>query len=98
MSLNKLDLSFGTAIAVAAYSYMSLVPTHSAADYETADHQRGTPGAHALQPGSGFPCGAGFIPDLVTVIVSLIAPVASPLIATMMFGNLMREVRCGGST
>jgi oxaloacetate decarboxylase beta subunit len=28
---------------------------------------------------------------VVTIIVSLLAPVASPLIATLMFGNLMRE-------
>jgi oxaloacetate decarboxylase beta subunit len=30
-------------------------------------------------------------PIVVTIIVSLLAPVASPLIATLMFGNLMRE-------
>jgi len=30
-------------------------------------------------------------PIVVTIVVSLIAPVASPLIATLMFGNLMRE-------
>jgi sodium ion-translocating decarboxylase beta subunit len=30
-------------------------------------------------------------PIVVTIIVSLLAPVASPLIAALMFGNLMRE-------
>ncbi|MBN2503531.1 MAG: sodium ion-translocating decarboxylase subunit beta, partial [Anaerolineales bacterium] len=30
-------------------------------------------------------------PIVVTIFVSLLAPVASPLIATIMFGNLMRE-------
>ena len=30
-------------------------------------------------------------PIIVTIIVSLLAPVASPLIATLMFGNLLRE-------
>jgi oxaloacetate decarboxylase beta subunit len=30
-------------------------------------------------------------PIIVTIFVSMIAPVASPLIATIMFGNLMRE-------
>jgi oxaloacetate decarboxylase beta subunit len=30
-------------------------------------------------------------PIVVTIVISLIAPVASPLIAALMFGNLMRE-------
>ncbi len=78
-------------IAVAAYSYMSLVPiiqppvmrlltTDAERKVQMPYTQREVPQITKI-----------IFPIMVTIIVSLIAPVASPLIATLMFGNLMRE-------
>ena len=78
-------------IAVAAYSYMSLVPiiqppvmrlltTRSERQVRMAYSQREISRRVRL-----------FFPIVVTIVVSLISPQASPLIATLMFGNLMRE-------
>jgi sodium ion-translocating decarboxylase beta subunit len=78
-------------IAVAAYSYMSLVPiiqppvmrlltTDAERKVRMPYTQREVPQITKI-----------IFPIMVTIIVSLIAPVASPLIATLMFGNLMRE-------
>ena len=78
-------------IAVAAYSYMSLVPiiqppvmrlmtTDAERTVRMPYDQREIPKTSRV-----------LFPIAVTIIVSLLAPVASPLIATLMFGNLMRE-------
>lgn len=80
-------------IAVAAYSYMSLVPiiqppimrlltTDAERKVRMPYTQREVPQITKI-----------IFPIMVTIIVSLLAPVASPLIATLMFGNLMRESR-----
>lgn len=80
-------------IAVCAYSYMSLVPiiqppvmramtTHA----EKVVHM-----PYTIKPVSRIV--RILFPIVVTVLVSLIAPKASPLIASLMFGNLIRE--CG---
>ena len=78
-------------IAVAAYSYMSLVPiiqppvmrlmtTDAERTVRMPYDQREIPKTSRV-----------LFPIAVTIIVSLLAPVASPLIATLMFGNLLRE-------
>ena len=79
-------------IAVAAYTYMSLVPIIQPPIMRAADDEGRAPhpdalhraageqaGAHPL-PRSSSPCSTGFL-----------APQASPLIGILMFGNLMRE-------
>jgi carboxybiotin decarboxylase len=80
-------------IAVAAYSYMSLIPiiqpplmrlmtTRS----ERRIHMEYTP-----RPVSRLTL--VLFPILVTVIVGLLVPKAAPLIGSLMFGNLLRESR-----
>ena len=78
-------------IAVAAYSYMSLVPiiqppvmrlltTDAERRVRMPYTQREVPRAVRI-----------LFPIVVTILISLIAPAASPLIAALMFGNLLRE-------
>ncbi len=78
-------------IAVTAYSYMSLVPiiqppvmrlmtTHAERTVRMPYSQREISRTTRI-----------LFPIIVTIVVSLIAPKASPLIATLMFGNLLRE-------
>lgn len=78
-------------IAVAAYSYMSLVPIIQPPVMRALT----TKAERAVRmPYSQTPISRKvrvLFPILVTIIVSLISPKASPLIATLMFGNLMRE-------
>ena len=78
-------------IAVAAYSYMSLVPIIQPPIMRllTTDAER-----RVRLPYSSREISRRvriLFPIVVTIVVSLIAPVASPLIAALMFGNLMRE-------
>lgn len=78
-------------IAVAAYSYMSLVPiiqppvmrlltTDAERRVRMPYTQREVPRVVRI-----------LFPVVVTILISLIAPAASPLIAALMFGNLLRE-------
>jgi oxaloacetate decarboxylase beta subunit len=78
-------------IAVAAYSYMSLVPiiqppvmrlltTDAERRVRMPYTQREVPRTVRI-----------LFPVVVTILISLIAPAASPLIAALMFGNLLRE-------
>jgi oxaloacetate decarboxylase beta subunit len=78
-------------IAVAAYSYMALVPIIQPPVMRllTTDEERKVRMAYAQREVSKT--ARVLFPIVVTIIVSLMAPVASPLIATLMFGNLMRE-------
>lgn len=78
-------------IAVAAYSYMSLVPIIQPPVMRllTTEAERKVPMPYAK--GEISRSTRVLFPIVVTIIVSLIAPVASPLIATLMFGNLLRE-------
>lgn len=78
-------------IAVAAYSYMSLVPIIQPPIMRllTNDAERRVRMPYTHRPVSR-PVRVLF-PLLVTLIVSLLAPAASPLIAALMFGNLLRE-------
>ncbi len=79
------------AIAVTAYSYMSLVPIIQPPVMRllTTDAERKVRMPYTQKPVSRTV--RILFPIIVTIIVSLMAPVASPLIATLMFGNLLRE-------
>jgi sodium ion-translocating decarboxylase beta subunit len=78
-------------IAVAAYSYMSLVPIIQPPVMRllTSEAERKVRMPYSERE-VARPTRVLF-PIIVTIIVSLLAPVASPLIATLMFGNLLRE-------
>jgi oxaloacetate decarboxylase beta subunit len=78
-------------IAVAAYSYMSLVPIIQPPVMRlmTTEEERTVRMPYTEREVSRTT--RVLFPIVVTIIVSLIAPVASPLIASLMFGNLLRE-------
>lgn len=78
-------------IAVAAYSYMSLVPIIQPPVMRllTTEAERTVRMPYTKREVSRRV--RILFPIVATIVVSLLAPVASPLIATLMFGNLMRE-------
>ncbi len=78
-------------IAVAAYSYMSLVPIIQPPVMRlmTTDAERKVRMPYTQREISRT--ARILFPIVVTIIVSLLAPAASPLIASLMFGNLLRE-------
>jgi sodium ion-translocating decarboxylase beta subunit len=78
-------------IAVAAYSYMSLVPIIQPPIMRlmTTKKERLIRMEYAPKPVS--PRAVILFPIIVTVLISLLAPDAAPLIATLMLGNLLRE-------
>jgi sodium ion-translocating decarboxylase beta subunit len=79
------------AIAVTAYSYMSLVPIIQPPVMRllTTENERKVKMPYTEKPVSKTV--KILFPILVTILISLLSPKASPLIATLMFGNLMRE-------
>jgi len=79
-------------IAVAAYSYMSLIPIIQPPLMRllTTKKERRIRMAYAPRPVSKRARIA--FPLLVMALISLIAPEAAPLIAALMLGNLMKEV------
>jgi sodium ion-translocating decarboxylase beta subunit len=78
-------------IAVAAYSYMSLVPIIQPPIMKlmTTRKERLIRMEYAPRPVSRLVVVA--FPVVVTIIISLLAPTAAPLIAALMLGNLLRE-------
>ncbi|MEI7988549.1 MAG: sodium ion-translocating decarboxylase subunit beta [Chloroflexota bacterium] len=80
-------------IAVAAYSYMSLIPIIQPPIMKlmTSKKERMIRMEYSPRPVSKR--ALIFFPIVVTVAVSLIAPAAAPLIATLMLGNLLKV--CG---
>ena len=78
-------------IAVAAYSYMSLVPIIQPPVMRllTTKKERGIRMDYSARPVSKT--AVIIFPLAVTIVISLIAPDAAPLIATLMLGNLLRE-------
>ena len=80
-------------IAVAAYSYMSLIPIIQPPIMKifTTRKERLIRMDYTARPVSKVAVIA--FPIVVTVVVSLIAPSAAPLIATLMLGNFLKE--CG---
>ena len=80
-------------IAVAAYSYMSLIPIIQPPIMRllTTRAERRIRMEYAPRPVSR--AALVVFPVAVTVVISLIAPDAAPLIAALMLGNLLRESR-----
>jgi sodium ion-translocating decarboxylase beta subunit len=78
-------------IAVAAYSYMSLIPIIQPPIMRlmTTHKERMIRMEYSARPVSKR--ARIIFPILVTIVISLIAPQAAPLIATLMLGNLLRE-------
>lgn len=78
-------------IAVAAYSYMSLIPIIQPPIMRlmTTRKERMIRMDYSARPVSKLAVIS--FPIIVTVIVSLMAPDAAPLIATLMLGNLLKE-------
>jgi carboxybiotin decarboxylase len=78
-------------VTVAAYSYMSLIPIIQIPVMKllTTRKERLIRMDYAARPVSDKIVIA--FPIIVTVVISLIAPDAAPLIATLMLGNLLRE-------
>ncbi len=77
-------------IAVAAYSYMSLIPIIQPPIMRlmTTKKERRIRMEYKAKPVSRT--ALVLFPLIVTVVISLIAPDAAPLIATLMLGNLLR--------
>ncbi len=90
---SKLAPDFLAPIAVAAYSYMSLVPVIQPPIMKllTTKKERLTRMDYAPRPVSNT--ALIIFPLLVTLIISLIAPEAAPLIAALMLGNFLKV--CG---
>ena len=79
------------AIAVAAYSYMSLIPIIQPPIMKALTTKKERLVHMEYSP---FPVSNKVVmmfPIMVTVVISLIAPSAAPLIATLMLGNLLKE-------
>lgn len=78
-------------IAVAAYSYMSLIPIIQPPIMKllTSKKERMIRMDYSPRPVSKR--ARIVFPIVVTIVVSLLAPDAAPLIATLMLGNLLRE-------
>ncbi|HEU4340296.1 MAG TPA: sodium ion-translocating decarboxylase subunit beta [Candidatus Binatia bacterium] len=81
------------AVSVAAYSYMSLVPLIQPPimRWLTTDREKKIVMGVVKQPISKTT--KIVFPVMVTIVASLLAPIGTPLIGTVMLGNLMRE--CG---
>lgn len=88
---NKLAPHLLGPIALAAYSYMALVPIIQppVMKFLTTDTERKV--RMPYSPREVSKAARVLFPIVITVVVSLLSPKASPLIATLMFGNLMRE-------
>jgi carboxybiotin decarboxylase len=88
---SKLAPELLPAIAVCAYSYMSMVPIIQPPVMRlmTTLEERSVRMPYTIKPVSRIV--RILFPIIVTILVSLIAPKASPLISTLMFGNLLRE-------
>jgi oxaloacetate decarboxylase beta subunit len=78
-------------IAVAAYSYMSLVPVIQPPVMRllTTQEQRRIKMPYTSRPVSRLT--RILFPIVVTLITGLLVPLATPLIGMLMFGNLLRE-------
>jgi oxaloacetate decarboxylase beta subunit len=90
---NQLAPELLGAVAVAAYSYMALVPIIQPPIMRamTTDKERKVRMPYTQRKVSRT--ARILFPIVVTIVISLISPKASPLIATLMLGNLMRESR-----
>jgi sodium ion-translocating decarboxylase beta subunit len=88
---NRLAPELLGAIAVAAYSYMALVPIIQPPVMRlmTTERERKVRMPYTRREVSRKT--RILFPIIVTIVISLLSPQASPLIATLMLGNLLRE-------
>ena len=82
-----------TAIMVAAYSYMALVPIVQPPVIKLLTTQKERRIRMAYQKGSVSQLTKILFPIVVTIIAGLVAPASVALVGFLMFGNLLRE--CG---
>lgn len=80
-------------IAVAAYSYMSLIPIIQPPVMRLLTTRTERARRMEYEPRPVARAALVVFPVVVTVVVSLVAPDAAPLVATLMLGNLLRESR-----
>ncbi len=78
-------------IAVAAYSYMSLIPIIQPPIMRLMTTRKERLIRMEYTPRPVAPVVVVAFPIVVTIAISLVAPAAAPLIATLMLGNLLRE-------
>jgi sodium ion-translocating decarboxylase beta subunit len=78
-------------IAVAAYSYMSLIPVIQPPIMRLMTTRKERLIRMDYSPKPISPLAVVLFPIVVTIVISLLAPDAAPLIATLMLGNLLRE-------
>lgn len=81
------------AIAVAAYSYMALVPIIQPATIKCITTERERAIRMPYAPGQVSRTTRILFPTLVSIIAGLVAPASVSLVGFLMFGNLIRE--CG---
>ena len=88
-----LDSNYKGAIAVAAYSYMALVPMIQPAAIRLVTTKKERSIRMPYNPQSVSKTTRILFPIIVTVIAGLVAPDSVALVGFLMFGNLLRE--CG---
>ena len=81
------------AIAVAAYSYMALVPIIQPMAIKLVTTKKERAIKMAYQPGTISRRTRILFPIIVTIVAGLVAPASVSLVGFLMFGNLIRE--CG---
>lgn len=90
---NKLDSKFLSAIMVAAYSYMALVPIIQPPVIKLLTTKKERLIRMNYSPRSVSKTTRIVFPIVLTVIVGFVAPASVSLVGFLMFGNLLRE--CG---
>ena len=88
-----LDSQYVGAIAVAAYSYMALVPIIPPFAVKLVTTKKERQIRMVYEPGNVSKATRIAFPIIVTIIVGMIAPSSVALVGFLMFGNLIRE--CG---
>ncbi|HNY20222.1 MAG TPA: sodium ion-translocating decarboxylase subunit beta [Flexilinea sp.] len=78
-------------IAVAAYSYMSLIPIIQPPIMKALSSKEDRKIRMEYAPREVSDRSIVVFPMLVTIIISIISPAAAPLIAALMLGNLLKE-------
>jgi len=84
---------YSAAIVVVAYSYMALVPIIQPPVIRALCSKEERACKMTSAPGETSRAVKIVFPIVTTLVAGLISPVATPLIGTLMFGNLLRE--CG---
>ncbi len=90
---NKLKSEYAGAIAVAAYSYMALVPIIQPPIIKLLTTKKERLIRMPYEPKEVSKLTRVLFPIVITVIATLVAPSSASLIGFLMFGNLIRE--CG---